>query len=229
MDKLRIAICDDDQKELDSLKALIREYDESKQYELICLNRAVDLLKQKTAFDIVLLDIEMEAPNGYEVGKQLVQEEDHAIIIFVTKSPEYSTRGYGVALRYLIKPVNRAELYEALDSAISEATSRRTSFVIDGTTYSLRTHEVYYIEAFGHTIVIHTSNQDYQIRGTLKELFSMLPHGQFAIPHQSYIVNMEHIKTASCDQIGMTNGAKIPISRRRQAEFNRQFYAYLGR
>ena len=44
-----------------------------------------------------------------------------------------------------------------------------------------------------------------------------------------YLVNMEHILYTSSDEIMRSNGAKLPISRRKRQEFNQAFNTYLGR
>lgn len=120
MAKLRVAVCDDDPLDLRQTLDMIQQYDNNKSLEVVSYVRASDLLKPSAmnTFDIVLLDIEMEMPNGYEVAKQLVMAQYPPVIIFVTKSSAYSLKGYGIALRYLQKPLNRTIFDEALDASI---------------------------------------------------------------------------------------------------------------
>ena len=226
-----IAVCDDDKNDLNIVLSLLHQYDHSKRLKIDSFFSAKALLEkcQIKNYDIAILDIEMESPNGYEAAEKLVAQPAPPLIIFVTNSLEYTIRGYGVAFRYLPKPIDLLSLSKAMDSAIREITSNRFLFFLEGTSCVLRIEEIYYIESFGHQIVLHTQSNDFSMRSTLINIISQLPQGRFGFPHQSYIVNLQHIRTASQKEIHLTNGKIIPISRRKQQEFERQFHQYLGR
>lgn len=74
MGNLRIAVCDDEPMDLVQTITLIQQYDIGKSFDILSYARAVDLLKTaaEKPFDVVLLDIEMETPNGYEIAKNLL-------------------------------------------------------------------------------------------------------------------------------------------------------------
>ena len=228
---MRIAVCDDDAKDLEKLRAAIVQYDSFGGLELESFIRAFDLYAANTAcaFDIVILDIEMSAPNGYEIAKALVAQKAAPIIIFLTNSTAYTIRGYGIAFRYLVKPIDQTQLENALNAAVLEAKANRFVFTADGISHVVRMDEIYYFEVFNHHTVLHTMDHEYIFRATLKENTGNLPRGYFGSPHQSYIVNFMHIKTVMAKEVHLTNGAVVPISRRKQQEFESQLYAYLGR
>lgn len=231
MNKLRIAVCDDDPLDLGQTLEMIQQYDKKKSLEVLSFIRASDLLKPSTVntFDIVLLDIEMEIPNGYDVAKQLVLAKDPPVIVFITKSSAYTLKGYGIALRYLQKPLDRTILEEALDASIQEATAHRLYFTSDDKTVALPLRKILYIEMYGHYAIVHTTTSEYRFRSTLKEIQGKLPQGYFALPHKSILVNFEHVRSASKSEIQMDNGATIPISRHRHREFNDAFFRFLER
>lgn len=231
MSNLRIAVCDDDPIDLEQAIILINQYDVCKNFDIISYIRAVDLLKTSATkpFDVVLLDIEMETPNGYEIAKKLALQSNPPVIIFVTKSSAYSLKGYGIALRYLQKPLNRATLEEALDASVHEAIAHRLYFTSDDKTVALPLREILYIEMFGHYAVVHTGTSEYRFRSTLKEIQAKLPQGYFALPHKSVLVNFDHVRSASKTEVMMDNDDIIPISRRRHQEFNAAFFRFLGR
>ena len=74
MGNLRVAVCDDEPMDLVQTITLIQQYDTGKCFDIFSYTRAADLLKiaLEKPFDVVLLDIEMETPNGYEIAKKLV-------------------------------------------------------------------------------------------------------------------------------------------------------------
>lgn len=231
MKNMHIMICDDDPLDLEKAFQMIKEYDVSGQLRVSTCLQAKELLNKGTSpsYDIVLLDIEMESPNGYEVAKQLIAWPSPPVIIFVTQSSEYTLKGYGIALRYLQKPLSKEKLEEAMDAAVQEASAHKFCFVSEDMTVGIPFREILYIEMFGHYAVIHASTAEYRIRSTLKEIQSKLPQGYFANPHKSILVNLEHVRCASNSQIILDNGGTVPISRRRQQEFNMTFYRFLER
>lgn len=103
MGNLRVAVCDDEPMDLVQTITLIQQYDTGRCFDIFSYTRAVDLLKiaLEKPFDVVLLDIEMETPNGYEIAKKLVMLPSPPVIIFVTKSSAYTLKGYGIALACL--------------------------------------------------------------------------------------------------------------------------------
>ena len=119
MDSLRIGICDDEAEDLSQVMEMVSRYDESKQLHIASFLHASDLLLafKQSPFDIVILDIEMEPPTGFDIAKVLVSLESPPVVIFATKSNAYALKGYGVAIRYLQKPICQPEFFEAMDAA----------------------------------------------------------------------------------------------------------------
>lgn len=231
MRDLCIAVCDDDPLDLTHTIEMIQQYDQSKRIEVVSFTKASSLLQTSISntIDILLLDIEMDSPNGYDVAKQIVSKPSPPVIIFVTKSSAYTLKGYGIALRYLQKPLDRAFFEEAIDASIQEATAHRLYFTSDDRTVVLPLREILYVEMYGHYASIHTFSSEYRIRSTLRDIQNKLPQGYFALPHKSILVNFEHVLSASKCEIQMDNGATIPISRHRYKDFNAAFFRFLER
>ena len=231
MEQLRIGICDDESEDLVYSLDLVKKYDRAQQFAVSTFLRASDLLEaaKNVPFDIVLLDIEMPSPNGFEAAQQLIKSNEPPSIIFTTKSNAYAVKGYGIAIRYLQKPITYDAISEAFDVAIAEANAHRLTIQVDNAIHAIRLRDVQYIEVFGHYAIIHTEKEAYRYRSSLKEIIGRLPRGYFSICHKSYVVNMEHIKSATSTEIVLDSGAVIPIGRTKAQEFNQAFYRFLGR
>ena len=228
---MRIAICDDDPNDLQAVQAALMQYDTAGNLKIASFTKASELFdaNKKTPFDIAILDIEMNAPNGYEIAQQLVAQNAAPIIIFLTNSTAYAIRGYGIAFRYLTKPIVQDNLTKALDAAVCEVRANSFVFTADGNSHVVRMKDIYYFEVFNHHTILHTTDREFTFRATLKEIVADLPKGYFGSPHQSYLVNFMHVQTAMAGELHLTNGAVVPISRRRQQEFEDQLHGYLGR
>lgn len=223
---MRIAICDDNPQDLQQLKNLVQQYGGNMQ--IATFSAAKDLYESESRFDAVILDIEMEAPNGFEIALRMAKQENHPLIIFATNSAAYAVRGYGLALRYLLKPLTFEAVAEALD-AVKEALRRnRLTINIDGVTHVLQAQDIRYAEVSGHRVTLYTDTDVLTLRATLKDIAALLPAQWFCAPHQSYMVNLLHVRTIAKDAVCLSDGTHIPLSRRRQAEFLQAFHSFLG-
>lgn len=231
MEKLRLGICDDEIQDLAQILEMLKRYDEDRHLQITTFLQAKDLLHaaKESCFDITILDIEMEPPTGFDVAKELIAMPNPPIVIFATKSNAYALKGYGVAIRYLQKPVALEEFFEAMDAAVADAKAHRLTFQIDTSLISVHLRDIQYIETFGHYAVVHTAEEAYRFRSSLKEVMARLPKGYFASPHKSYVVNLEHIRSATASEIVLDCGTVVPIGRKRMQEFNDALYRFLGR
>lgn len=228
---MKLAICDDEQKDLQHLKNLILDYDAKRTFNIYEYSNADDFLRDcnDIGFDIAFLDIEMKGTNGYEAAKLLSIHEKRPLMFFVTNTLKYSIQGYGLVYRYLTKPLSFKLLTEALYSAVREVNVNRYTFTVDDKRHVIGINDIYYFEIYNHTTVLHTMDQTFSMRATLKEVMSQLPRGYFGMPHQSYVVNFSHVNTSSAAGVSMTNGAVIPVSRRKFHDFSCSLQMYLGR
>lgn len=225
---MRIAVCDDDQGALQRITDLIRQYDVRIRVDGFLSAAALLACTEDTSFDAVFLDIEMPEPNGYEAAKTLVSRDTHPLIVFVTHTSTYAVRGYGIAFRYLLKPVDLETLSTVLRDIEDAISADRITLKADGTEYVLSIGELEYAEVLDHVVTLKTRGKSVAFRGTLKELEAQLPAKVFCSPHQSYIVNLNDVRLADKDEIVMKSGAVIPVSRRKRQDFLRRFHAFLG-
>ncbi|TAM12571.1 MAG: response regulator transcription factor [Nevskiaceae bacterium] len=113
---MRVAIVDDEPLARERLAALLAEFPG---YELV--GEAVDgesalRMIEKSEPDVVLLDIRMGgAINGLQVARTLAEDEMPPAVIFITAYPEHALSAFDAkAAAYLLKPVRRQKLQEAL-------------------------------------------------------------------------------------------------------------------
>ena len=118
MTRFRIAVCDDEPSELEDIVQSVKRYDAHGDFDIENYTDGAvllsDLLLKKKSFDLLLLDIEMPS-NGFQMAQTLTQMEKHPLVIFVTKRHEYAVQGYGIAFRYLVKPLDESLFTAAMD------------------------------------------------------------------------------------------------------------------
>lgn len=224
---MKIAICDDESNEQRQLEVYIQAYNASLQYELFSSAQSLWDASRTCYYDIIFMDIEMESPNGYEVATWLMQHNEKPLIIFVTKSGDYTIQGYGVAFRYLKKPITYDDFCRVLELALSRAIPQKLSLPIDGSTKVFTLTDIVYFEVYGHVLKIHTQEKTFTCRMSISVIVKQLEGTDFAQPHKSYLVNLGYIDFVTGKEITMLNKDVVPISALRKDEFARRFKQYI--
>lgn len=121
-----IALCDNDEMDLQFLAALVRKYlavHPELGVELRAFGSSAALKETLDAgadYCLFLLDILMPGLDGIEIGELIREKNETTPIIYTTSSGEYALSAFqNHALRYLVKPVQQTELFSALDFAFS--------------------------------------------------------------------------------------------------------------
>lgn len=189
---------------------------------------------------LIFLDIEMPGMNGFELLERC-NETDFSII-FTTAYNEYAIKAIRhSALDYLLKPVDKTELIQAVAKA--EKQSNKQSGNIEklmGLLREKKVHEPIALSTLGGLIVINTddllyceSNGPYTnfifteqkpilISKTLKEVEEVLVTRNFLRVHNSFLINMKYVQkymNGNGGDVVMNNGKVIPVSRGKKAFF----------
>ncbi|MEO5894767.1 MAG: LytTR family DNA-binding domain-containing protein [Vicinamibacterales bacterium] len=168
--------------------------------------------------DLVFLDVQMPALNGFEVI-DAVGSEHMPLVIFVTAYDQHALRAFQVrALDYLLKPFDRERFQEALQRArehiqrdeTGDVGRRLLALVKDlrrdqpktdrlvvksgGRLFFLRTDEIDWVEASGNYVRLHVGTTSHLLRETMNAIEGRLDAEKFFRIHRCRIVNMERIQ-----------------------------------
>ena len=163
---IRIAVCDDEEEQLQSLTNRLLEWADQSciSLEMRTFPSAESFLfayEEDSAYDILILDIEMKGISGIELAKRVRSEDSHVEILFIPSHFEFISEGYEVdALHYLTKPVAKDKLFTVLSKAADRLSVEPSSLIIScqGETIKLYESDILYVESFLHYISIHTVN-----------------------------------------------------------------------
>lgn len=228
---IRIGICDDEQALLAQLEDWVREILErhSIKYHIESYINGSALLA-RDAFDILLLDIEMEPLGGLELAKKLRMRGDESKLIFITAYEQYALEAYDVqAFHYLVKPAVPEKLEKVLLKVCSslEKEYKRGIAIRQGTGIRrIPLEQILYLEVLDRKIYLHTEAEATPFYGKLEELEPTLPETFFRC-HRSYIVNFAHVQRYSKGDVMLDNEENIPLSKRRYKAFGLAFMNYL--
>lgn len=195
-----------------------------------CFSSGRELLHAFEAnfFDLIFLDIEMTAPNGLAVGAELVKYQPAPLIVFTTQSLNYAVRGYGIAFRYLPKPIEYDTFSATMRLALEKILPQKLTITCRNEQVVVPISQIIYFEVVSHEIVFHLSNGNkISTYCSLGEMKSKLCHHSFVQPHKSYCVNMDYIDRVTKQTISLTNGDTIPIGRSRKDNFQNQLNLFI--
>ena len=127
--KIRALIVDDERLARDEIRFLLKGEDDIEIIgEAAGGEDAVNQTIEKRP-DMIFLDIQMPVMDGFGVIRALLQAEALPLVIFTTAYDQYAIKAFEVnALDYLLKPIEKKRLDEAVERA-REALPRRGEFV----------------------------------------------------------------------------------------------------
>lgn len=218
---LRTAIADDEPLARERLRLLLTG---APQIEIVadCRNgnEVVATLKT-TRLDLLFLDIQMPGKNGFEVIEE-VGITNMPTTVFVTAHNEFAVEAFKVnALDYLVKPIERKRLEEAL-SRVRERAQMEEAFATreqisslwmamqasaprevypqrflakNGNTESIvSVRDIEWIEAADYYVCLHVGGKQYLLRESIRALEAKLDPNKFVRLHRSAIVNIDHVR-----------------------------------
>lgn len=219
---IRIAICDDEVKELNRTKEMLIRYSlsrpkyEIKTYSYVAPLELLSDISQQGGFDLILLDVYMTGILGTDAARELRKLGNDAEIIFLTTSKDHALDAFEVnATQYLVKPYKELELFAALDKVMQRIYVDRRGVI------TLKTAEGIARIAPQDVVFTETGRNNYQIihiiqgtklevRMTAAQLFELLSQNKFFIRcGVSLSLNLKYIRQISKDVIVFDTGERL--------------------
>ena len=218
---IKIAICDDEKKELETVYALLT--DAAQDLGIVCRcslfesgEKLLDEIENgHTVYDIALLDIYMKELSGIRTAEQLAGLCPETAVVFITTSQEHAVDAFTLeALHYLVKPVDAGQLRTVLERYLKKTTRKKTVEIRVGRdNVRLSEESIQYLESARNGTDIHTA-------GGL--LHTSMPTGlleqklgkDFLKIQRGLIVNMHFIEKMTAESCALKNGFIALLSRR---------------
>ncbi|MCH5197704.1 MAG: LytTR family transcriptional regulator [Oscillospiraceae bacterium] len=77
--------------------------------------------------------------------------------------------------------------------------------------------DIIYAESYARHVTVHTAERNYEVVGKLSDFYRELENSGFVRIHQSFIVNIRHIKCFSYDSVTLKDSTVLPVSERKKA------------
>ena len=190
------------------------------------------ILLSKEVYDIAFLDIQMENVDGLTLAKELRQRNRKTALFFITNYEGYQDNAMDLqALRYFKKPFEPDRLIAGLDKALEYIDGAYVDVFLysGGVQQRVLVDDILYLTLDGRKVAIQTVKSRFLVTGKLEEWIERFPHTFFRQPHKSFLVNLHHVERYAYSELQMSDGARIPIAPKKQPEFRRIWFEYIGR
>jgi two-component system LytT family response regulator len=201
--------------------------------------------------DAILLDIEMPGQSGFDLARA-IPAKTRPYIVFVTAHDRYALEAFANrAVDYVLKPVSRDRLREAVVRARERRDGERLAQWARGLkpdtgvtpplapyltellvrlgqrSIVIRVADLDWIEADSYYARLHVGSRDYLLREPLQRLEKRLNPLEWIRVHRSAIVNVARVLEVRHEGPGervliMVGGHRVRVSRTRWRWFSRQ-------
>lgn len=220
---IRIAVCDDVKEFRDDIERQLQIWSTEKAVN-ISVRKFCDgipllhCLNDNGMFDIIFLDVEMGESNGMEIAAQIRDADYITSIVFVSQYEDYYKDAYNLhPIHFLSKPVNQSKIDEVMDfyTKLQQRNAETFSFCINKSMYTIWLTEILYFNSERRQINIVCKDKRFTIYGKLGEIEKQMAdrNCKFLRIHQSFLVNMRHIREYRYSEVVMDNEETLLVSK----------------
>ena len=197
-------------------------------------------------FDALFLDVRMPGLDGLELARVLRRFERPPALVFVSAHDDFAVAAFELAaLDYLVKPVSRRRLDEAVERVVRAGaapagaaaggggdgdTRDRDVLPVDaprGGTRLVPGSAILFLQAHGDYVRVVSDEGRFLLRARLAELEERWEDPGFLRVHRGFVVNLRRAvevrpRLNGTAVVVMADGAEVPVARRQVADLRRK-------
>jgi len=253
---LDVLAVDDEAPALEDLSRLLR--DDPRVGDLELATSGAEALQKigDNPYDVVFLDVRMPGLDGVELARVLRRFATPPALVFVTAYESAAVEAFELrAVDYLLKPVSRARMEEALRRVMTERahgvprrrasdaepgaptiTEHPESDVVSvdnlrgGGTRLLPRGSILYLQSHGDYVRILADAGRFLLRASLSDIEQRWESFGFVRVHRRYVVNLRRavelrMLLNGTATLRMADGSEVPVARRQVADLRRRLQA----
>lgn len=239
---LKIALCDDNEIQIELMQELMYDYNSVSPYRVdvrafLCGGDLLAEIEQSGRFDIYILDVLMPEMDGMNLARRIREVDDIGKIIFLSAETSFVYKAFSVsASGYLIKPVNPEELFELINTLRTKIEKERPSFVQISTDFGERRVEIrdiLFVDMLDRTPIYHLAGGT-EIVGKAKrckfqDMVSELLNGYpFVLSSVGVAINLANVESMKkeTNEIRLKGGQILLCSRTMKDNFAKRLEDY---
>ena len=171
-----------------------------------------------SGFDLILLDIELGGMNGIEAGERLrrAEQKEQAQILYISAKESYAMELFhNRPFDFLVKPVSKERLFAALQEYVRVYDANAEFFVFTHERKRLRVpaSDILYFQSNRKKLIVAAVHECIEVYEKLETVLQSPQGSRFLRIHRCYAVNPQHITAFSYEEVTLTNGERLGISR----------------
>ena len=222
-DIIRIAIVDDENTVCSQMEEMLMQFLRgiNREYEIDVYNSGeciANKLQNNESYHLIFLDIELKQCSGIDVGNFIryrLMDESTQIVFFSGKDGYDRQLFEFRPLGFIEKPLTLKKVTGIVEKylRIYGASSELFTYKFNRDVFCVKLCEILYFKSIDKNILIKTINGEEVFPGALKNVKEQLWGKGFFMPNRSYFVNYTFIRSFRPNELVMTNGECISISR----------------
>ena len=235
---IKIAVCDDEQLFVEKLTKMI--------YKICNVNdidckvskycTAVSLLEECSSFHAIFIDIDMPYTDGITAAQKINRSKNSnkfPLVVFVTNRDDLvfqALKEYPFV--FLRKSCFSEEIEQCIIHIFSEVnTTDHNSYEIkNGRTHViLNLYNIMYVEKEKNYVRFISEKETYKERCGIKEKYNDLRNKGFVQVHIGFLVNLRYILEIQTNNILLSTGQLIPLSKKYRDIVKQEFFEWIGR
>lgn len=185
-------------------------------------------------YDFLFIPITCGDDSGLKLASIIREHKVNSEIVFTSENLKNVLDGYIYrAFDYFVFPVSAKRVKEMFNRYfLYNDKSGNFFYIKNGNSIDkYDKYSIYYFASDGRKIIMYSSGNPISFYSKLNLVEEQLSVGvqNFVRVHQSFLVNVQYIKTLTKGNILMENGDNIPISRKYQETVHNRFLAFLER
>lgn len=230
---LNIAICDDEETQVNIHKKLIEDYMQKRKltYNILTYTRSQnlfsDIVERKIYFDLIVLDIEMPRIDGMTLTSRIKEVLPDSFIVLVTSYLKYAIDAFELEVfRYIPKNLLTEKLEKTLDDVIKRINLQsEQSYIIQTATRmeKILYKNIVYIQKDGkNSIFVMKDGKQTKVRQSLIKVYDELFSEDFVYVDRGTIINVSQIMNIKKDTVQLLDGVVFKTNMSRLEEIKSQ-------
>lgn len=232
---MKIVIVEDETNVIDTYFSYLKKFQKENKVNFD-VSTYVDgnelLLNYDDDIDVIFLDIALPTDDGLTIAKKIRKIDPSVIIVFVTNLSQFAIDGYKVnALDFILKPISYEDFQIEIKKIMRNLHRKEKNYLVltlKSGVYKILYSSITYIEVIHHDIIVHTTDNEYKYRGSLKNVEDTLNSRMFARCNNCYIVNLMYVDKINKDFVVLDDGTNLLISRNKKKLFLDRFTLFLN-
>ena len=228
---MRIAICDDNRQDIETLRDDLIRIVDNVVIDTFETGKAFLTAAKQQRYDLVFMDIYLEAENGIEVIKEMRKISPGTQAAFITVSDTHAVEAFSVrAIHYLVKPCHPEDIAEAVKRAktmnLSDLPESLLTIRIGSDIYTLNQNDIVRVEANDHKTNIFIKNGSvYSIWMPFSKVVSQLDKNFLTIK-RGVAIHMRHVKKWGSQDCEMIDGTQYLLNRSARRQLKEAYFTY---